>query len=56
MALETKNNTVGKICSHCKEWKTLESFPKNQGHSEEHQGGRHCTCKECNKNKRQSKR
>lgn len=48
MALITQNKIVGKVCSRCRTWKSLEDFPKDRTHGPL-QGGRHCRCKECHK-------
>ena len=46
MAIETRGEIIGKICSKCRKWKPLSDFPKDRTHGES-QGGRHCRCKLC---------
>lgn len=55
MAISTKNGVEGKVCSHCSKWKELYKFP-NDASKGTSQGGKHCVCKECHKQKRDNKR
>lgn len=50
MAIKTKNGIDGKVCSNCGEWKSLNEFP-NDSSKGETQGGKHCVCKQCHRQK-----
>lgn len=50
MAIIIKNGIKGKVCSTCRKWKPLDEFPTDPTHGDS-QGGRHCRCKECHRNK-----
>jgi hypothetical protein len=55
MAIITKNGVRGKICSTCRKWKPLIDFSTDptKGPS---QGGRHCRCRACHREKQRERR
>ena len=50
-----RNGIEGKKCSTCHKWKPLTEFPNDRTHSIEYQGGKHCRCKSCHREKRKNK-
>jgi hypothetical protein len=46
MAIVRNNGVDGKICSLCRDWKSLNDFPHDKTHGPL-QAHRHCRCKKC---------
>ncbi len=45
--IHLKNGILGKVCSTCHEWKSLDEFPTDPTHASSQ--GRHCRCRDCHK-------